>query len=765
MDDFQMKMSVNIASEVFKLALKGLLDTGKSLIEKGKENEIIRIAANNYIEKMEYKYDNMRIMGMDKPISIRDVFVRINILEKITSRQRVSVKYLEEKFDRDNFGFGQNVYTESGDELLKYDIYRIANYILKKLQSENLSIAGSNCLALLKKQEFKGKDKFISTVKQSFIDESSNRIVKKYPKFKKKEDYQKEVALKEFEKYKNRIIELCRSDPKYIILGKPGSGKTTFLKFLVLQALDGKTEKKPIPIFITLKDFADANTSLIDFIVRQFSNCDFPDPVLFITKMLETGRCLVLLDGLDEVPQIHEEYVIKEIRELSDKYNKNQYLLSCRIAAYNHWFERFLDLELADFDKKQIKNFIGNWFGIGSKIANSCWDKLNENIHILELGNNPLLLTLLCIAFEQTLDFPGSRAELYKEAIDALLKKWDATRRIKRDQIYRHLSVKKKESLFTRIAIQTFEKDEYFITKHSLEKYIIEFIKHLPELDINKIEENSEVIRNSIEKQHGIFVQRAKGIYSFSHLTFQEYFTAKYIVDNAGMGTLDNLVDKYIFEDKWREVFLLVINLLDIADDVVQSMLKKIENIIEEQNLTPFLNIAKRIRKQTDLYTNAYTQILSILFLLNFTQQHRASLPHCISVANSLVTRRIDKNKVSKLRAIQSADNLNMVGNNAPLYIGSEGRIIVKEEHNHHQRDLNFALQNEILLTRYIDSNKTHSLAFIDVAYSLNFSDREFIKFLKATLLLYECLETDCYISTDMREKILSSLFIAPLES
>ncbi|GAG12436.1 unnamed protein product, partial [marine sediment metagenome] len=273
--------------------------------------------------------------------------------------------------------------------------------------------------ALLKRQEFKGKDMFTRSVEESFIDNSSNRTVKKYSKFKKKEDYQKEVALKEFEKYKNRIIELCRSDPKYIILGKPGSGKTTFLKFLVLQALDGKTEKKPIPIFITLKDFADANTSLIDFIVRQFSNCDFPDPVPFITKMLETGRCLVLLDGLDEVPQIHEEYVIKEIRELSDKYNKNQYVLSCRIAAYNHWFERFLDLELADFDKKQIKNFIGNWFGIGSKVANSCWDKLNENIHILELGNNPLLLTLLCIAFDQTLDFPGSRAELYKEGIDA----------------------------------------------------------------------------------------------------------------------------------------------------------------------------------------------------------------------------------------------------------------------------------------------------------------------------------------------------------
>jgi predicted NACHT family NTPase len=52
-------------------------------------------------------------------------------------------------------------------------------------------------------------------------------------------------------------------------------------------------------------------------------------------------------------------------------------------------------------------------------------------------------------------------AELYKEGLDALLKKWDAKRGIQRDQIYKKLSVQRKEDLLSKIALTTFEKSEY----------------------------------------------------------------------------------------------------------------------------------------------------------------------------------------------------------------------------------------------------------------------------------------------------------------
>ena len=77
---------------------------------------------------------------------------------------------------------------------------------------------------------------------------------------------------------------------------------------------------------------------------------------------------------------------------------------------------------MADFDEGQIKNFVNNWFADSPVKPDACLDDLENNDQLKELASIPLLLTLLCIAYEGTMNFPKSKAELYKEAIDALLK-------------------------------------------------------------------------------------------------------------------------------------------------------------------------------------------------------------------------------------------------------------------------------------------------------------------------------------------------------
>ena len=141
------------------------------------------------------------------------------------------------------------------------------------------------------------------------------------------------------------------------------------------------------------------------------------------------------------------------------------------------------------------------------------------------------------MAFNETLTFPQRRVEIYEEALDALLKKWDSSRRIKRDEVYRKLSLGHKENMLARIAAETFERNEYFIPQPELERYITAYVKNIPPHDTNKATDGEDILK-AIEVQHGIFVERAREVYSFSHLTFQEYFTAKYIVANAAKGTL-----------------------------------------------------------------------------------------------------------------------------------------------------------------------------------------------------------------------------------
>lgn len=370
------------------------------------------------------------------------------------------------------------------------------------------------------------------------------------------------------------------------ILGKPGAGKTTFLKYIALQAAKQNINK--VPIFVSLREWADSKLELLPFIVEDFDICDFPDATPFVEKLLKSGYAIVLFDGLDEVNQEsgQRDRQTREMNNYIKKYNRTQYLITCRIAATDYTFEPFTYVEIADFTENQIKTFVANWFRNkeGEKDEDTYKKFLAEfargdNKGLRDLARTPLLLTLLCLAFNETMTFPQRRVEIYEEALDALLKKWDASRRIKRDEVYRKLSHGHKENMLARIAAETFERNNYFIAQPDLERLITDYVKNVPPHDTNK-KTDGEVILKAMEAQHGIFVERAHKVYSFSHLTFQEYFTAKYIAANDTKFTLKNLVRAHSMDLRWREVFLLTTSLLPDASDFMLIFRRIVDELL-----------------------------------------------------------------------------------------------------------------------------------------------------------------------------------------
>lgn len=454
--------------------------------------------------------------------------------------------------------------------------------------------------------------------------------------------YQLEYDLKTSKEKQKRLsgLDLVKAGElnRLYILGKPGAGKTTFLKYLALKA--SNNEIKKIPIFVSLKEWADSGDNLMDFLVKQFDICNFPDSKPLVEYILETGQAIVLFDGLDETQQEDgkRDKTIDEIRDFSRKYDTSQILVTCRIAATDYTFEEFNYLEVADFTPEQVTRYVENYFKVenhfnvenyyDNEYLGKLWkfreeysDKLwkfkdefakPENNRLQEMASTPLLLSLLCLNFDETETFPTRRVEIYEEGINALLHKWDSSRSIKRDDIYKGLSIGRKRQMFARIAAQTFEKKEYFIPKRKLAGMIVDYLSQLPDAP-PIVDIDGDVILRAIEAQHSILVERAKDIYSFSHLTFQEYFTAKYIVDNSAKGTINKLLSQEnIVDNRWREVIFTTCSLLDEADIFCEIFLENLNNIINSN--VKLKNFIDGIRQKVIFTTGENFAVLRMLY-------------------------------------------------------------------------------------------------------------------------------------------------------
>lgn len=158
-------------------------------------------------------------------------------------------------------------------------------------------------------------------------------------------------------------VVAVRERSKLMVLGKPGAGKTTFLKHLAIQCIEGAFEAARLPVFITLKEFAEATNQpgLLDFICQQVFDPYRPaqkQDLSALETVLKQGRILILLDGLDEIRKVDESRVCQEIEQLATRFADNQFVITCRIAAREYTFQNFIEVEIADFDKTQILDFV-----------------------------------------------------------------------------------------------------------------------------------------------------------------------------------------------------------------------------------------------------------------------------------------------------------------------------------------------------------------------------------------------------------------------
>ncbi len=237
-----------------------------------------------------------------------------------------------------------------------------------------------------------------------------------------------------------------------VILGDPGSGKTTHLKRLLLWCLRKGPETiglpaNMLPVFLPLRDLRDLDQGLEAFIHDQLHSPHLNTSKGFGERLLKRGNLLFLLDGLDEVADLSQrEGVAGWIGEALKSQPSCRFVVTSRFAGYSpsvRLSEDFLEMHIRPLDAEQVERFVHNWYRIVERglakdldqaegIAREKAERLVKRLRepdfrapeVFELTRNPLLLTNICLVHRHRRELPEGRARLYEECIDVMLEHW-----------------------------------------------------------------------------------------------------------------------------------------------------------------------------------------------------------------------------------------------------------------------------------------------------------------------------------------------------
>ncbi len=316
---------------------------------------------------------------------------------------------------------------------------------------------------------------------------------------------------------------LLKDDQHYVLLGPPGSGKTTTLKRiarrLLLEESLSETDVWQYPVVIRMREileddslyFAVAKKLGIKCTVRRRVVGKPPneeevkelyvgeDPLeIALPEFLNETQALLLLDGLDETTQEKKKALDSELSSLAYKLRRSKILLSCRSGDYFRQLEGFDVVELCPLSDEQIQQVASRWITDSEEFLRSL-----ETMPYSDLANRPLFLTHLIFLFQKFGYLPEQPANVYRKIIHILLEQWDFERDIKRKTKYAGFTPERKVDFLSGLAYDlTFRKRATLFSREDLVQYYQMAHKtfHLPP-------EEAEDVAREVETHTGIIVE------------------------------------------------------------------------------------------------------------------------------------------------------------------------------------------------------------------------------------------------------------------
>jgi hypothetical protein len=351
----------------------------------------------------------------------------------------------------------------------------------------------------------------------------------------------------------NERIFLTEPD-HYMLLGDPGSGKTTTVKRLVRCFFDKPISGSDLfqyPVVLLLRKYDpqlglfksiaqtigvryhDIKISGTENVVTMIGDKNIREA---LPAILDTTRAYILLDGLDEVPYSAYDELMRQVSDLAHSLDKSKILITCRTGDFNLTLEGFNVLHLTALNQSQIQKIANMWLG-----DSKAFIKEVNDLPYKDMIQRPLLLVQLLYIFQSEGELPREPNTIYHYMLTLLLKDWDRSRGILRKTDYAKFNPDVKIKFLSSLSYElTYKiKTKRFSGRQLTQCYTNICSKHgLPE-------GQAVEVAKEIETHTGIIVGAGKFDYEFSHLSLQEYLCANYIVKEPRAAQIISYINEY----------------------------------------------------------------------------------------------------------------------------------------------------------------------------------------------------------------------------
>jgi energy-coupling factor transporter ATP-binding protein EcfA2 len=393
---------------------------------------------------------------------------------------------------------------------------------------------------------------------------------------------------------------LLTSGTCHVILGDPGSGKSTLLRFLALAGSQpqlikryGTQKDDRLPILVTLRRYADElrsrpHLSLLDYVL-ELTRSDLGLAAVsaeFFEYYLYAGQAILLLDGLDELPNPDFKATVRDrVAELLQSYPANTVVVTSRIVGYDKEVRYdglgFSHHRVARLNLEDIAEFVTHWYNARLENAAERRRHVSDLIRIVndpesrairELAENPLLLTIICLVHRIDAVLPDERVVLYQKCTETLLNTWHAWKFQSEQMRSRNKVERRNRARMEAIAywmhclLDKEGKTQRAVVPYGdLREFLAQYIAEIEEPPQDDPHELAEVFLRFVKERAGLLIEAGDGLYSFVHLTFQEYLTATHLRksgETAGMGVIWDLIEERCGDSRWHEVIRLLVGSL-----------------------------------------------------------------------------------------------------------------------------------------------------------------------------------------------------------